>query len=144
VLELTGKKAPATGLEGKFSVYHACAAAIVHGGAGEKEFSDEVVRDPVVSGLAARVSARADATIREEEARVRMTLRGGRVLEKHVEHAIGSLERPLSDAQLEAKFRALTEGRIPRDQADRVISICWSIGSLKDAGELARATGVRP
>lgn len=31
VLELTGKKSPRTGLEGKFSVYHACAAAIIFG-----------------------------------------------------------------------------------------------------------------
>ena len=29
VLELTGKKAPQTGLEGKFSVYHSAAVAII-------------------------------------------------------------------------------------------------------------------
>ena len=35
VLELTGKRAPRSGLEGKFSVYHACAAALLFGQAGE-------------------------------------------------------------------------------------------------------------
>ncbi len=45
VLELTGKTAPKTGLEGKFSVYHSCAAAIVHGRCGEHEYSDECVAD---------------------------------------------------------------------------------------------------
>src|SRR5437762_2244201 len=39
VLELCGKTAPRTGLEGKFSVYHACAAGIVFGQAGEAEFA---------------------------------------------------------------------------------------------------------
>src|SRR5207302_3186075 len=38
VLELTGKKSPATGLEGKFSVYHSAAVAIIDGTAGEAQF----------------------------------------------------------------------------------------------------------
>ncbi|HEY3835665.1 MAG TPA: MmgE/PrpD family protein, partial [Bryobacteraceae bacterium] len=40
VLELTGKKTPQTGLEGKFSIYHAAAIAIVDGAGGEQQFSD--------------------------------------------------------------------------------------------------------
>ena len=43
VLELTGRRAPKSGLEAKFSVYHACAAAMLFGQAGEAEFSDAVV-----------------------------------------------------------------------------------------------------
>src|SRR4029079_8577258 len=46
VLQLTGKRAPKTGLEGKFSVYFASAVAIAAGGGGVKEFSDEWVRQP--------------------------------------------------------------------------------------------------
>ena len=57
VLELTGKKTPQTGLEGKFSVYYAAAVAIVEGAAGEKQFSDRVVRDPVIVALRDRVVA---------------------------------------------------------------------------------------
>src|SRR5688572_2813626 len=43
VLELTGKKEPADGLQSKFSVYHGCAVGLTFGGAGEHEFSDAVV-----------------------------------------------------------------------------------------------------
>ncbi|MBZ9922221.1 MmgE/PrpD family protein, partial [Mesorhizobium sp. BR1-1-7] len=39
VLELTGKKTPKVGLEGKFSVYHSAAVAIIEGRAGEEEYS---------------------------------------------------------------------------------------------------------
>ena len=60
VLELTGKTKPQTGLEGKFSVYHAAAAAIVHGAAGEAQFSDACVRDPRVIALRERVSRGAE------------------------------------------------------------------------------------
>ncbi|MEO8679036.1 MAG: MmgE/PrpD family protein, partial [Vicinamibacterales bacterium] len=51
VLELTGKKTPQTGLEGKFSVYFAAALAIVQGSAGMRDFSDQNARNPVIAGL---------------------------------------------------------------------------------------------
>ena len=57
VLELTGKRAPRTGLEGKFSVYHASAAGILFGKAGEAEFADDIVARPDVIALRDRVRA---------------------------------------------------------------------------------------
>ena len=64
VLELTGKKTPQVGLEGKFSVYPAVAAAIVEGAAGERQFSDAAVRNPAIAGLRDRVSAVVDPAIK--------------------------------------------------------------------------------
>jgi 2-methylcitrate dehydratase PrpD len=55
VLVLTGKKTPYAGLEGKFSIYHAVAVAVVEGAAGEKQFSERAVRDPVVVALRGKV-----------------------------------------------------------------------------------------
>jgi 2-methylcitrate dehydratase PrpD len=138
VLELTGKREPRSGLEGKFSVFHAAAAALVHRAAGEAQFSDACVLAPEVSALRGRVSATVDATVRKTEAHVALRLADGRVLETHVEHALGTLERPMSDADLEAKFRGLVDGILPRAQADRLITRCWAADTLKDASELAR------
>lgn len=140
VLELTGKKTPATGLEGKFSVYHSSAVAIVRGAASPKEYTDPVVRDPAVTALRDRVRAEAQPGIREEEAYVTITLRDGRKLERHVAHAVGSLERPMSDADLEAKFRGLADGLLTPARTEKLISLCWSVASLKDVAELARAS----
>ena len=55
MLELTGKKTPQTGLEGKFSIYHAFAVALVEGAGGEKQFSVRAVNDPAVVALRSRV-----------------------------------------------------------------------------------------
>jgi 2-methylcitrate dehydratase PrpD len=107
VLELTGRKAPKDGLQGKFSVYHGCAVGLIHGRAGEGEFTDEVVNDPRVVALRDKVRAAVDDSILEEAAVVTALLRDGRSVEVRVDHAIGSLRNPLSDAQLEAKFDAL-------------------------------------
>ena len=56
VLELTGKKNPQIGLEGKFSVYHSVAVAIIDGAAGEKQYSERAVRDPKTIALRDRVT----------------------------------------------------------------------------------------
>lgn len=143
VLELTAKREPATGLEGKFSVFHAAAVAIIQRLAGEAQFSDATVRSPDVIALRKRVEAIADPAIRKLEARVRIQLSSGKVLEKHVEHALGSFERPLSDADLETKFRGLVAGVLPDAQASRLIDLCWNVGELDDAGAVAREAAQR-
>ena len=139
VLELTGKKTPRSGLEGKFSVYHSAAVAIIHGEGGETVYSDECVRDPQVVELRDKVSAEVDKEMHEDAARITIKLKDGGVLEKHVEHSIGSLYRPMSDDDLEAKFRGLAADILPAGDTDALIKLCWSVEKLKDAGEIARA-----
>src|SRR5262245_54807146 len=140
VLELTGKKEPKVGLEGKFSVYHSAAVAIVHGAAGEAQYSDEAVRDPRVLALRARVVATVEKGVHEDQVHVAIRLKDGRTVEKFVEHAVGSLGKPMSDADLESKFRGLSDGILSQAETDRLIALCWDIGKLKDAGEIARAS----
>jgi 2-methylcitrate dehydratase PrpD len=140
VLELTGKREPSVGLEGKFSVYHSAAVAILHGTAGEREYSDACVADPRVMALRDRIHAVADPSVRDDEAHVRVTLKSGENLERHVEHAVGSLEHPLSDDDLDAKFRGLTADILTTAETDRLLGLCRRIEELPDVSELTRAT----
>jgi 2-methylcitrate dehydratase PrpD len=140
VLELTGRKAPQSGLEGKFSVYHSCAVAVIHGAAGEAQYSDDAVRDPRVIALRDRVTAAVEPGMHEDQVRIGIKLKSGKVLEKYVEHAVGSIDRPLSDGDLEAKFRGQAAGILAAAETDRLIGMCWDIGKLEDAAEVARAS----
>ena len=142
VPELTGIRAPKTGLEGKFSVYYVAALAIVAGRAGEAQFSDDMVRDPVIAALSDRVTATADPSIAKQQARVRVHLRDGRILELFIEEAVGSVKNPMNDAALETKFMDLTDGVLPVDKTRRLMDLCWSIDRLGDAGDLARAAAI--
>lgn len=56
ILGTTGKKAPQTGLESKFSIYHAIAVALFEGNAGEQRFSDRAARDAAVIELRNKVA----------------------------------------------------------------------------------------
>jgi 2-methylcitrate dehydratase PrpD len=138
VLELTGKRTPQVGLEGKFSVFHSCAVALLFGAAGEKEYSDAMVRDPKVIAIRDRVECTIDDSLRDDECHVQITLKDGRVLKKHVEHAIGSRERPLSDDDLNSKFHVLVDDILGEEHTERLLKLCWSIEGLKDAAELCR------
>jgi 2-methylcitrate dehydratase PrpD len=137
VLELTGKTRPQVGLEGKFSVFHCAAVAIIDGTVGEAQFSDARVRDPRVTALRDRVHAAIDPSLAEDAVRIAVTLRGGRVLSRHVGHAIGSLARPMSDADLEAKFRGLCGGILDAAAIEALIRQCWNIESMPAVGALA-------
>ncbi|MBV9731584.1 MAG: MmgE/PrpD family protein [Verrucomicrobia bacterium] len=139
VLELTGKKTPTAGLEGKFSIYHAVAVAIVEGAAGEKQFSDRAVQDPAIVALRARVVPVIDPAVKPEQVEMSITLKDGRQLEKSIQHAIGSSEAPMTDHDLETKFSDLAEGILTSEQIRKLISLCWSVEKLSNAGDLAKA-----
>jgi 2-methylcitrate dehydratase PrpD len=139
VLELTGKKTPQTGLEGKFSVYYASAVALVAGAAGEKQFSDKLVRDPALIALRDRVSTVIDKSIQADQVRVAITLKDGRRLDKFVEHVISSVQNPMSDAQLETKVLDLCDGVLPEPQARKLLALSWNIEKLDSAAQVAKA-----
>jgi 2-methylcitrate dehydratase PrpD len=137
VLELTGKTAPRTGLEAKFSVYHACAAGMLFGQAGEAEFADDVVARADVIALRERIRAHVDDRVDEAAADVTVMCKDGRRLHVRVEHAIGSLQRPMSDEQLARKFRGLVDPVLGQARANDLLAQC---AALADAPDLAAVT----
>jgi 2-methylcitrate dehydratase PrpD len=141
VMDVTSIKDPKTGLEGKFSVYHAAAVAVVEGAAGERQFSDEVVRAPAIAQLRARVLATIDPGLGKAQARVTILLKDGDRLAVFVEHAVGSVENPMSDRMIEDKFRGLSAGILSPGRTDRLIDLCRGADKLADAGEIARNAG---
>jgi 2-methylcitrate dehydratase PrpD len=126
-------------LEGKFSVYFAAALAIVNGIAGPKQFSDPLVRDPVIVALRDRVTTEIDPALHEDQVRIAIVLKDGRRLEKFIDHAVGSKDRPMTDKDLEAKLADLADGVLPPDRTRRLIDLCWRIQQLPGAAELAKA-----
>ncbi len=132
VLELTGKKTPATGLASKFSVYHSCAVGLLYGRAGEHEYTDETVNRPEVLALRAKVEAIVDDAIDEAAADITIQTTDGRTLHVFIEHAVGSLERPMSEQQLKAKFIDQSAPIIGALKAEAAWMAARSIGAATD------------
>ena len=140
VLELTGKTAPKTGLEGKFSVFHSAATALLRGDGAPSAFTDEMVNDPKIVALRDRVKAETDRSVHEDAVHITVTMTDGRRIEKHVEHAVGSLDRPLTDAELDAKFVDQAALVIGTEQARGLLALSRRLPELVDAGDVARAS----
>ena len=132
VLELTGKKAPKDGLEGKFSVYHGCAVGLIFGQAGEGEYADDIVNRADVVALRAKVNVTTDTSISEASVDIKAILKSGEEISIFVKHAIGSVANPMSDAQLEQKFSSLSEPIIGKEKTQELIAALWNLGQAKD------------
>jgi 2-methylcitrate dehydratase PrpD len=132
VLELTGKKNPKDGLEGKFSVYHGCAVGLIFGQAGEGEYADDIVNRADVVALRAKVNATTDTSISEASVDVKAILKNGEEIAIFVKNAIGSVDNPMSDAQLEQKFSNLAEPVIGKEKTRELISTLWNLGQAQD------------
>ncbi len=104
---------PQTGLEGKFSMEFAMAAAVLARRASLAEFSDGFVRRPDVQELMRRVTIETHENYDPEVPgaavfdQVRVDLVGGETLHSaEVRRARGSAELPLREAELFEKFRS--------------------------------------
>jgi 2-methylcitrate dehydratase PrpD len=137
-LKLAGISEPRGGLESKWSIHHSAAVALCDGLAGERQYADERVGDPAVARLRGKVTATPDARLREDEACVKVALADGRSWERHVEHAAGSTDNPLSDRALDAKFRGLAAEALPADRAGELLATCRSVADLTDVSRIAR------
>lgn len=140
VMDLCGKRDITTGLQGKFSVVHGTAVGLVRGKAGLQEYTDEAVNDPEVRRVRESAVAEGDPDISEDGIAMTVELKDGRVLTKTLAHSLGNLERPLSNAQLEEKFRDQARQLLSDDDVERLLGQCWAITELSNAGALVDAS----
>jgi 2-methylcitrate dehydratase PrpD len=139
VMDLCNQQNITKGLQGKFSVYHAASIGLVRGKAGIQEYTDEAVNDPQIRRVRELVTATGDPAITEDQARIEVDLGPGEKLTRFVEQSLGNIHRPMSDKQLEAKFRDQAVAAIPAAQVEKAIELCWRIDALDDVAELVRA-----
>ncbi len=96
--------------DARVSIAHNAAVTLVRGSAGVADFGAEAVADPAVARLRELVTAGLDASLPPAAASVTVRLLDGRSASLRVDAALGSQARPLSDAALDAKFRASAPG----------------------------------
>ena len=142
VLELMDRPNPRVGLEGKFSHQHSMAVGLIDGGAFPEQYTDERVLDPAVAALRDKIRATVDASVAEDAAEVTVTLRDGRSITESVAHATGAPENPMTDAQLEQKFRTMAHRVLSKSQAAELLAALWALDTADDVtGVMALTQG---
>jgi 2-methylcitrate dehydratase len=139
---------PGTRETADHSLPYIIAAALIDGTIDAHSFDAERLRDPRIAGLMKRM------TLREKPAFtqlhpvkwpcvIEVTTKDGKQHSASVEYFKGHAKNPLSDQEVEHKFRALCEGRLAAGQAGRILETAWALDTLADISGLIDLLGVQ-
>ncbi len=123
------------------SLPYCTAVALVDGEITNAQFDESRFTDPLLLELVGKIALHRDAELNKRYPngipnRLTVTLTDGRVLVKEVEFPRGHAHNPMTDAEVEQKFRSEVEPRFGKEKADRILAACWNLEKLKRAGEL--------
>ena len=123
------------------SMPYTTAVALLYGGVESRHFDDEFLFDETLLGLVEKVnvSVSEEANRRVPEAmlcdlEVVMTA-GGRYSSQVAYHK-GHYKNPLTDSEVEDKFRSLASEHLPSERVDALLAHLWHIDEGADLGEL--------
>jgi 2-methylcitrate dehydratase len=67
---------------------------------------------------------------------VRIELRSGKVLQRRVTYGRGHPKNPMTDAEVEAKFRGLTRPILSEQRMNQVLEKMWKLEEVSELGSL--------
>ena len=144
VSEPTGEKfAPASDSHGRVSLQYSLAEALYFGALGKSAYRIESLKNPEILALARRVHYCVDPNYPGPgrfKGAVTITLKDGRIFEEVEEYNRGSMENPMSYAELRAKFDDNSGAFLAPSQRDRLAGAIQALDELKDAGALLDVT----
>jgi 2-methylcitrate dehydratase PrpD len=133
-LSLTNRPKPRDPLEAQISLQHWAVVALLRRAAGLDEVRQACIDDPVVAELRTRIEVSTDPAIARDAAIATVTLSDGTSYRSHVANARGSLARPMTDAELDTKFRAQVTTCLTGQQADMLLRQCRDAARSGDIG----------
>jgi 2-methylcitrate dehydratase PrpD len=127
---------PSNTIAAQFSIQFALAVALLYDRIGPAEVSDAHIHDPAILGLARKVVVSVDEALDRQfpaKTMARVTIRTHRGEHRTtVEYPRGNPENPLDNAELEAKFRLLTEGLISEERSRKLRAAIVALPEAKD------------
>ena len=125
------------------SLPYCTAAALADGDVTLATFDPERFTEPGILELTAKVKVHRDAELtarypRGIPNRIVVTLDDGRQFVREVEFPRGHAGNPMTDAEVEQKFRTLVEPRYGKERADQILKRCWDLEKLTSVTELLK------
>jgi 2-methylcitrate dehydratase PrpD len=132
-------KYPRTEESAKFSAPYLAAYTLVHGAPMLAAFTEEALHDEVVRSLARKVSVATYAeyadVLEDSPAKVTVTLNDGRKIERSNYYPSGSMQVPMSPAQIKAKFDICAAQAIDNSAAETIYLMLSTIGEQPSFAE---------
>jgi len=131
---------PTTGVQASFSYHHSMAVALLDGAAFPDQYSDEKTNDRLVASVRDRINVVADPNLPRGVVTAAVVLKDGRQYREVVEYPTGSPERPMTDSQVEGKFRALSAAVLSEDCTERLLDASWRLEKVAGLGFVTSLT----
>lgn len=132
---------PETGVDAQFSLPFSVAVAITRRVALAEEFTEKYFKDPEILSFMERIEGylapEVEACWPESYPAIAIIeTYDGRIYTGKVEFPKGDPENPVTDEELEAKFRYLTEGRISAEDIDKAVALLKRLEAESDTKAL--------
>ena len=123
------------------SMPYTAAVALMYGEVGQQHFNDEYLKNQALLDLVAKVkvSVSEEANRMAPEAmlcNVEVVTKSGQRYSAQVDYHKGHYKNPLTDAEVEAKFRSLANGVIPQARTDALRERRWRLEEVEHIGEV--------
>ena len=127
------------------SIPYTAAVALMYGTIDHSYFDEQYLHNKELLDLAGRIkcSASEEANRRDSEINLcdlAVITRSGERKSVRVEYHRGHWRNPMSDAEIEKKFRSLVADMLPRTRVDALLEQLWKLEDLPEAGTLIRMT----
>jgi len=143
---IANKRQPANSYDAQFSIPYTVATALLHGSFGLTALEDAKLRDPAVLALAAKVACEVDPVAefpRYYSGEVIVTTQDGREL-RHREHINrGSIDRPISNPDIIAKFMENMQTVASKARAEEICDLVLGLDEAGNAAEFLQALAAR-
>lgn len=126
------------------SIPYLVVAALVDGEISERTFQPERYRDPEILALLQKFTMQEEFQYTQEwpknfNCRIEVKGRSGEKWDLHLKNPKGHPANPMSDAEIEEKFKRLTQGMLSFKQAQTVLELLWKVEEIEDVGKLFEA-----
>jgi 2-methylcitrate dehydratase len=138
--------APKTRETADHSLPYCTAAALYDGDVTLESFDEARFTDPALVDFTSKVKIHLDDQLSERYPagipnRITVSLNNGHKLTVLVEFPRGHAGNPMTDAEVEAKFRRVVEARYNKATADAILARCWDLENLSSVTDLIKLFG---
>lgn len=133
--------APATRETADHSLPYCVAIALLDGAVVQSSFADERLRDPAIAELMGKVKVTEDPALSAlypegAPGRVTIIMQSGQSHTVEIRYPRGHEKSPVSDADVEAKFRDMAQGPLGVEGCAKLLETLWRLERVEDVSEV--------